>query len=297
MVRKLPSSGDAPRTTGVPGSLVPGGAVDSGGYPWAGRTFEHHGAEFADDDGCTPQEWADAVRRLRAAVQEARAAVEARTAVEQGPALQHLAEVHADALEILSCQRLLVPLVTEAGDLGVTPEGRTVEKTQELSMVTVAAPDGRRAMPVFSSVEAMHRWNDGARPIPQPAPQVAVAAAGEHTDIVMIDAGSPELEFGVRRTALESVALGVRLLPSWADPEVIEAFRVSFADESRVHEVQLTPGDPEARLVAPETDVLLKLEPGLGRDDLQSILARAQQRWAASEPIAHRVDSMRVRLL
>lgn len=293
-IKRLPSTGDAPRSTGVPDSLVPGGAADSGGYPWAGRTFDHHGTEFEGDDGTTPAEWVEAIATVRALAGEVRSADNGRS---YWAAVDALAEAHADALQVLSISRLLVPLVTDAGELGVTPEGRTVEKTQELSMVTVAAPDGRAALPAFSSVDAMRRWNADARPIPQPAPQVAVAAAGEGNDIVMIDAGSPELEFGVRRTELQAVALGDRAIPSWADADVLDAVRASVADEPRVTGVQLAPGDPESRLTAAETEVVMQLAPGLDRDDLQHLIARAQQRWAADETIAGRVDSMRVRFV
>ena len=52
-IKRLPSTGDAPRTTGVPESLVSGGSSDSAGFPWAGRTFDHHETAFADDDGAT----------------------------------------------------------------------------------------------------------------------------------------------------------------------------------------------------------------------------------------------------
>lgn len=281
-IKRLPATGDVPRSTGVPDSLVPGGTVDSGGYPWAGRTFDHHVSDYADDDGSTPREWGDAVEAVRKAA-----------AAGDRPAL---AEAHAEALLVLSRHRLMIPLVTEAGGFGVTPEGRKVEKTQELSMVVVAAPDGRKAMPVFSSVEAMYRWNGDARPIPQPAPQVAVAAAEEGTDLLIVDAATPEREFGVRRTELEAVALGKRVLPSWADPEVIEAFEASVSGNPYVVGIRLAPGDPESRLAAPETDVLLELKPGLELEGLQQILAELQQRWAATPVIADRVDSMRIRL-
>ena len=66
-IKRLPATGDAPRSTGVPESLVPGGAADSAGFPWEGRTFDHHGTAFADDDGSTPPELRAAVERVRAA--------------------------------------------------------------------------------------------------------------------------------------------------------------------------------------------------------------------------------------
>ena len=50
--------------------------------------------------------------------------------------------------------RLLVPLVAVRGDEGVGAHGQLVDKTQELSIVTVAGPDGRAVLPAFTSVDA-----------------------------------------------------------------------------------------------------------------------------------------------
>lgn len=278
-IKKLPSTGDAPRATGVPSSLVPGGDADSAGFPWEGRDFDHHGTAFADDTGETPEEWAAALSAVRSA-QDAEAQ----------------AQAQARALVALSRIRLLIPLLAEAGDVGVTPEGRPVEKTQELSIVTVTAPDGRRALPVFSSVAAMRHWNPGARPIPVPGPQAALAAAQDGTDLLIIDPGTPEHEFGVRRTQLEAMALGRFVLPSWADPEVLAAFEASLAGDQRVRRIALSAGDPEARLLDAETRVILSLEPGLRQQDLDALIALLRQRWSQSEVIAARVDSLRVAL-
>lgn len=291
-IKKLPSSGDAPRSTGVPASLVPGGVADSAGFPWAGRTFDHHETAFAGDDGSTPSELAGAVASLRVA-----AASYLNADAPRHDALAALAQAHSDALLAISGCRVLVPLLAEAGELGHTPDGRLVEKTQELSIVTVAGPDGRRVMPVFSSVDTMRAWNPEARPIPVPMPQAAVAAAEEGTDLIIVDAGTPSAEFGVRRTQLEPVARALPSTPAWADPVVLEAFRLTSTQDSRVRAVELTPGDPEARLLAPEADVVLSLQPGLTQDEVNELLAGVQQRWSLSAEIAERVDSLRIRLV
>lgn len=289
-IKKLPSTGDAPRSTGVPASLVPGGSADSAGFPWEGRTFDHHGSAFADDDGSTPEAYAGAVAALRRAAQGFAQAGPG----EQAGALHALGEAHATALQEISRIRLLVPLLAEAGDTGLTPEGRIVEKSQELSIVTVAGPDGRTVMPAFSSTEAMRRWNPEARPIPVPAPQLAVAAAQEETDLIIVDPGSADQEFGVRRPSLRAMALGERRLPAWADPAVRAAF-ISVSSDSGLEALALLPGDPEGRLLQAEVDVHLLLAPGTDGPGLQALFARLQQRWAASETIAEHVDSMRVR--
>lgn len=264
----------------MPESLVAGGVADSAGFPWDGRSFDHHETAFSNDDG-------RASESLRAAIRELRSAAGSGDA-------ERLAQTHAEALLELSGSRVLIPLLAEAGDLGVTPEGRAVEKTQELSIVTVAAPDGRCVMPVFSSVDTMRAWNAEARPIPVPMPQAVLAAAQEQTDLIIVDPGTSDSEIGVRRTQLEAVALAQRVRVPWADAEVRLAFREAAGEDQRVIDVQLAAGDPEARLLAPETDVLVELRPGLDREALSEILAAMQQRWAASDLIAARVDSLRV---
>lgn len=289
-IKKLPSTGDAPRSTGAPASLVPGGPADSAGFPWQGRTFDHHGTAFADDDGATPARLAAAVAEVR----EAASGFVTAAAGEQAAALARLGAAHADAVLALSESRLLVPLLAEAGDTGLTPDGRVVEKSQELSIVTVAGPDGRRVMPVFSSTEAMRSWNAEARPIPVPGPQLALAAAQEETDLIIVDPGSSEREIGVRRPALRAMALGEAVPPAWDDAAVREAFIDASADPG-VEALALLPGDPEARLLQAETEVRLLIAPGLDGAGLRELLESLQRRWAANAVIAERVDSMRVR--
>lgn len=301
--QQLPSEGWAdgphlPRSE-TPGlaHLVPGGDADSAGFPWAGRVFDHHGTEFADDDGSTPPGVAEAIAALRAAARAARAASErAGGASGLHPALTQVAERHADAVLACSRARFLVPLIAQAGDYGLTPEGRTVEKTQELSIVTVSAPDGRSVLPVFTSVATLQAWNPAARPIPVPGPQVALAAAQEKTDLIIVDPGNAETEFGIRRPALEAFALGQRVLPAWSDASVMDAFELSATAETVVRGVVLVPGDIEARLVAPELTVELQLDAGLDRDALDTVLGRLQQLWASDPVLTDRVDSLQLRV-
>jgi hypothetical protein len=77
---------------------------------------------------------------------------------------------------------------------------------------------------------------------------------------------------------------------------VLDAFAQSAAGEPAVRSVALAPGDAGARLAGPELVVVLTLAPGLDATELDALLARLQNRWAASELIADRVDSMTVRL-
>jgi hypothetical protein len=244
--------------------------ADSAGVPWEGRSFEH-GAP-SDDDGRAPERLVEALRRFRS---------------------RELGE--AEVVDALRDSRLLIPLVAVLGDSGTNEHGRLVDKSQELSIVTVEGPDGRNVLPVFTSVAAMSAWNPMARPVPADGPRVALAAAGEGTDLVVLDPTS-ETEFAIRRPALWAIAKGERWIPSYLDEEVLGEFLRAAEPEPAIVAVQLAPGDPDARLTGAELLVQLSLVDGLDRAELDGLLRRVQERWAASGLIADRVDSIAVRL-
>ena len=240
--------------------------ADSAGVPWEGRRFEH-GAS-SDDDGSAPAKLIEALRRFRAG---------------------DLGE--AEVLDALRESRLLIPLVAVLGADGLNEHGH--DKSQELSIVTVEGPDGRTVLPAFTSVDAMKRWNPQARPVPATAGRVALAAASEETDLVVLDPRS-DTEFVLRRPALWALAQSQPWMPSYADTAVLSAFMDAAEPEPEIVAVQLAPGDPDSRLAGPELVVQLTLAPGLDRAALDSMLARVQERWASNDLIATRVDSMRV---
>lgn len=246
------------------------GLADSAGIPWEGREF--HPNPSAGDDGAADAALLDALARFHAG-----------------------AAGVAEVVAALAAARLLIPLVTEAGDEGVGPHGQRVDKTQELALVTVAGPDGRSVLPVFSSVEAMGAWRADARPIPVAASRAALAAAADGLAALVLDPGSPT-EFALRWTAFESVATGAPWVPGWEDASVRAAVGAVADGEAAVTRVALEPGDPTARLAGPEVRVVVDLVPGLDRASLDALLARIAERWAATPVIRERVDALGVRI-
>lgn len=243
---------------------------DSAGVPWAGRSFESN--PHAADDGSADPALLAALLRFRA-----------------GEGSQ------TEVIDAFRASRVLVPLVAERGDDGVGPTGLKVDKTQELSIVTVAAPDGRRVQPVFSSVDTMRRWDATARPIPVEALRVTLSAAGEQTDLIVLDPAS-DTEFVLRRPAVWAIAQQQRWEPSFLSPEVFTALRESIAHELAVIDVSVAAGDPDARMRGSELVVTLELIDGLDRETLDAVLARLAQRWAADDRMAVLVDSLTVKL-
>lgn len=249
----------------------PAASADSAGVPWAGRSFEPN--EHAADDGTAPAAFAAAIARFRAGEGSAREVVDA-----------------------LRDARLLMPLIAELGDSGVGPHGHPVDKSQELSIVTVAAPDGRTVLPAFSDVAAMGRWDPKARPIPTPVRRIALAAADEGTDLIVVDPGS-DTEFVIRRPAVWAIAQDLPWEPSHLSPEVFAALTESVSPELAVMDVGVRDGDPDSRLRGPELIVRLEIMAGLGRAELDAVTARLAARWAADDRIAVRVDSLAVTLV
>jgi hypothetical protein len=201
-----------------------------------------------------------------------------------------------DVLEAVRDARLLVPLVAHAGETGFDEHGRLHDKTQELSLVTVTSPDGRRVQPAFTSTEAMAAWNKDARPIPTAARRVALAAAAEDTPLVVLDPTS-DTEFAFRHPMIRAIAEGSAWSPAVEDAELTAEFVAAVRDEIVVRGLRLEAGDPDARLAGPDVVVVLSLEAGLAKEQLDALLARIQSRWQASALIAERVDALGVRLV
>lgn len=245
--------------------------ADSAGVPWEGRRFESN--PHAGDDGSADAALLAALEAFHAGSGDAVAIVDA----------------YRDA-------RLLVPLVAEAGDVGIAPSGHTVDKTQELSIVTVAAPDGRRVLPVFTSVASLARWDAKARPVPVEGVRTALSAAADDSDLIVIDPGS-DTEFVLRRPAVWAIGQGQPWEPAFRSPEVYAGLQQSVASEMGVIDLTVADGDPTGRLRGPELIIGLHLVDGLEKPALDAILQRLAARWAADDRVAVLVDSLTVKLL
>lgn len=245
-------------------------ATDSAGQPWAGRSFDDN--PYRDDDGTIP---ADVER-----------AMDAFRAGECGP---------EGVVDALRHARVLVPLIAELGESGTNDDGVTVDKSAELSIVTVQGPDGRPVLPVFTSTDAMRTWNVRARPIPIGMRRVAAAVVEEGTDLIIVDPGSAT-EFGVRRPASWAIVREEPWSPAWANAEVATAVAAGVSSEALVASIEMAPGGSGLGLEGPELLVTLRVPADATRDELAALAARAQAAWQEDESIALGVDSMTLRL-
>lgn len=238
---------------------------DSAGRTWAGRSFAANA--WAGDDGSPAAGYEAAVRALRDGSSGA-----------------------PTVLEVLRGARLLVPLVAGLAEAGRGEHG-VVDKRAELALPTVAGPDGRRVLPAFSSAASMAAWNPSARPIPAPARQVALGAAADGVELVIIDPGSPT-RFGLRRGALEALARDTAWTPSWQDEQVLTAFRAGARGERSIRDVHVTAGDPGCTL--DDAEVRLVLVPFEGDALSVEVIDRLRTSWGAAPAILRAVDSIAI---
>ena len=83
--------------------------------------------------------------------------------------------------------RLIVAIVASPADTGESGES----DGSQMSVVSMVAADGRRGLLAFTGLDAMHRWNPHARPVPVSGPEVAQAALDDGCEAVVIDVAGP----------------------------------------------------------------------------------------------------------
>lgn len=240
------------------------GPADSAGVPWAGRTFSASGFE-SDDGGADP--------RLAEALQAHR----------DGGDLAAVAAA-------LAGTRLLVPVVAVLGEgEEAAATGLQADKSADMALVTLRAPDGRTALPAFTSVAALSAWDAAARPVPVEARRAALSAVDEGCSLLVLDPAGPVTAV-LPRPALWALAQGQPWTPSPADPQVRAAVVAAATGLEPVLAARCEPGERA------ELRVVLTVAPGLDRPALDRLTSAVSQRLSHSTVVADRVDSLELRV-
>jgi hypothetical protein len=193
---------------------------------------------FSDDDG---------------SADPALAAALAGWAGDRGP------EADAAVAAALHGARLLVPVVAVLGEVETGPDGLRREKSSDMAVPVIEAPDGRRALPAFTSTAALARWRPDARPVAVPLHQALQAVAHEKADTLLIDLAGP-VAYELTGPALRAAALGPGGRDPLADPAVRQALRAAVAAEPGIVRAHLAAGRPGSDgtlglVLAPDADV------------------------------------------
>jgi SseB protein N-terminal domain len=161
------------------------------------------------------------------------------------------------ALTALARVRLLVPvLAAPAQDSGPGADGQAASgqaaddpaaaKTSEMTIPTLVGHDGRAAVPAFTCLGALLRWQPGARPVPVDAGRVWQSAAADSSAVVLDIAGPvPVAIDGARLAALAS---GQPVPLPHADPDVLAEVTRAIAGQQGIGTARLLPGGADSDL-------------------------------------------------
>jgi hypothetical protein len=240
------------------GATPTGGGHDSGGLPWSGR--ELSGTGFDDDRG-------EADPRLLAAVED--------------PARE------SELVSAVAAARLLVPIVAAPGEVDTSGE-LAVEKTTDMAVVTLTSPEGQRALPVFSSIAALARWDATARPVPVTSARAAQAAVSERCDVMLLDLGGEHAQV-LRPSMVWALAQERPWLPAHEDPFVAAALARAVEPEPAVVTCTGEAGQPVGSGVL---RVVLTLRAGLAAEEVQALATRVGERIATDGESRARIDAL-----
>jgi len=198
-------------------------------------------------------------------------------------------------VDALHGTRVLVPVLAELEVADVVVHdghAHTVDKEASAGIVALRAPDGRTALPVFTSVATMTAWRSDARPVPSDIARAALSAVTEGWEVVVVDPGGP-ITVLLPRPAVWALAQQTRWVPAvgpdGVDDEIRAAVVASVAPVRGVVAVDAVAG------TRAEVAVLVDLVPGLDRAGLDSVLRGVNDALATVELVAARVDSIEIR--
>lgn len=180
----------------------------------------------------------------------------------------------------LSRARLLVPIVAvlaEADEHGG-------DKAADMVVVTLTAPDGERALPVFTSLQALSAWNSQARPSPVESARAAQAAVAEQCDVMVLDIGGAQVV--LRPSMVWALAQQREWLPSYADPFVRESVSRAARDEDDVIAAVCEDGGSGA------LRVVLELRAGLSSAEVGQVAQAIGERLATDGETRARIDAI-----
>lgn len=187
--------------------------------------------------------------------------------------------------------RLLVPIVAEPVETE-TQDGLTVDKQTDMAAVTLVAPDGERALPVFTSIDALTAWDPQARPVPVTAARAGQAAVSERCDVMVIDVAGPSTRV-LRPSMVWALAQDREWSAPHVDPFVAAGVARAVAEEPQVLSHTVEEGAPTGKGVL---GVALELVEGLSADELQQVATRVGQKLATDGELRARIDGLAFRI-
>ena len=186
----------------------------------------------------------------------------------------------------VSAARLLVPIVAEPAEVDASG-ALAVEKQTDMAAVTLVAPDGARALPVFSSLASLAAWDGAARPVPVTAARAAQAAVSERCDEIVVDVAGPATVV-LRPSMVWALAQQREWVPAHEDEVVARAVAAAVRGHDEVVAHELGAGEPGDGVLR----VSLELRPGLSVEQVQAVATAVGEQLATDGEIRARIDGL-----
>lgn len=133
-----------------------------------------------------------------------------------------------DVLAALHTARVLAPVVAVLGEEETTATGLRVDKSADVALPVLLSPDGARAVPVFSSLETLARWDPAARPVPVPAARAGEVVRAEGAVALLVDLAGP-CPATLDEPELRALAEGRGRVPAYLDEDLRVAVHQALA--------------------------------------------------------------------
>ncbi len=143
-------------------------------------------------------------------------------------------------LAALHRSRVLAPVVALLGEQETTTAGLVRDKSADIAVPLLLDGEGRRALPVFTGLAALARWDPAARPVPVAGSRAAQVALAERADAIVVDPAGPT-PATLPLPEVRALAEGRGSVPAWDDPRVSTAIARLLADEPAVRGADLAP--------------------------------------------------------
>jgi len=189
-------------------------------------------------------------------------------------------------MQAVAAARLLVPVVAEPADVDRSGD-LAVEKQTDMAAVTLVAPDGVRALPVFSSLATLAAWDPAARPVPVTAARAAQAAVSERCDVLVVDVAGPAT-VALRPSMVWALAQQRDWVPAHEDEVVARAVAAAVRDRDEVLGHELGAGERGGGVLR----VQLELRPGLSAEQVQEVATAVGERLATDGETRARIDGL-----
>lgn len=263
-----------------------GRETDTGGQPWSGRNLGEgtsHTHQYPTDTGETEQKLARVLEMF-----------------------SHGEAGEEDVVQALRGTRVFAPVVAQLSQAHITDEGLVSDKESDMALVSIQAPDGRKALPLFTDVDALTQWHPQARPVAADIRKTSLSAVEDENQLMVVNPGQ-DVTFVVRRPAVWALAKDEPWVPSYKDDAVAHELTRIGAQLPAVVAVRASRGQGVNTVHAsgreldggghgPELKITLVLRPALTREELNATVQGFQQLLAASTVVSEKVDSVHVAL-